>query len=83
MSSKFTQSPQRSAILEDFIVNDTIDKHEQATAIKKYVPTRWCSYEECLERIIQLEESLIQYFEAEGTLGKKRNLFKENVLFCV
>ena len=45
--------------------------------MKKYVKNRWSSFQECLERVLELTLGLKQYFEVNGT-PKQREYFKED-----
>ena len=77
--SVFSQSPQKTAILKRLIRNDP-ERRNKIEGMKKYVKNRWTSFQDCLERILQLIEPLRQFFSEEGDSNQSTYLQKNDVL---
>jgi len=77
--SVFSQSPQKTAILKRLIRNDP-ERRNKIEGMKKYVKNRWTSFQDCLERILQLIEPLRQFFSEEGDSNQSTYLQKNDIL---
>jgi len=57
------------------------DKDIKVLAIKKYVPARWTSFFECIDRILEMEKPLREYFQKKKPQSKKNLLLdSDNIL---
>ena len=75
IAATFSRSPQKTVKLRTFLVQ--LNVTEKLLSMKKYVKNRWSSFQECLERVLELTLGLKQYFEVNGT-PKQREYFKED-----
>ena len=77
----FSQSPKQCAILKGIQKKlQLTNKNAKILQVKRYVETRWSSFEECLSRILEIKESLKVYFEENGAGEQKNYLSKHNIL---
>jgi hypothetical protein len=83
ISTHFSHSLKRAARLKMLIQKpaENTEKDSKILAIKNYIPTRWTSFSECLERILELQKPLIKYFEEYGKAAEKQYLTESNLLF--
>ena len=64
IAAAFSKSPQRAVKLKNLIKN-VADRDDKVCSIKRYVPTRWSSFKDCLERIVELSRPLKLFFDRE------------------
>jgi len=76
ISSHFSY-PQSTASFKLFL---TESQKNKVLAIKNYVETRWSSFIECLDRILELKEALETYFMQEGKSNQKQYFNSENLV---
>jgi hypothetical protein len=76
ISSHFSY-PQSTASFKLFLIESQKNK---VLAIKNYVETRWSSFIECLDRILELKEALEIYFMQEGKSNQKQYFNSENLV---
>ena len=75
--SHFSKSPQAKAKLREI----QKIKGKDPLGVVKYVPTRWFSLLECINRILILWEELDIYFTENGTKKQRQYFTKENHLY--
>jgi len=79
ISHMFSQSPLKAAEFRKFLNGmHEDDQDSKILAIKRYVPTRWTSFYDCLERILELEKPLKRFLSSENPESKKNMLFDAN-----
>jgi len=67
ISESFSKSPHNSARLKE-IIGEMKDKDTKVSAIKKYIKTRWSSFRDSLQRILQLWLYLVLFFKEKDEL---------------
>jgi len=76
VSKTFSYSPQRNDLLRECIAKlQNTDPELDIVAIKQYVPTRWTSIKDCLDRILRLWSPLKLYFEENAQNEAEKKLF--------
>ena len=82
IANTFAKSPHKAAKLRDIVASKGDSKAgEKVVAIKSYIKTRWTSFYESLDRILELSSSLQQYFTQNSKTDKKKAyLSSENIL---
>lgn len=73
----FSRSTQRKALLKDIQKEKKLVKK----TVLRYAETRWLSLNECLERQLELWESLNHYFAKYGTKAEKTYTSDTNLLY--
>jgi len=79
ISSHFSNSPQRTSLLKN-LMTVASNKAQKVNSILRFVPTRWSSFYNCLERIIEMKEQIKAYFKEYGNLDEQAYLEEPNLL---
>ncbi len=80
----FSQSSLKAAEFKSFLKDlqeNEEEKDQKILAIKRYVPTRWTSFVDCLEWILELATPLKNIFQKlKDQKAKKINFSDENII---
>jgi len=87
--NKFANSPKQCSLLKQQIMKNQERTQHKMFGVKRYVETRWSSFQEALERIIEIKDDLQEFFN-QSEIEKERNylntqsiLMLELLLFLV
>jgi hypothetical protein len=78
---KFQNSPKQVSLLkQQMLENQNKFPNRKVLAVKRYIETRWSSFEEALERIVDIKDDLQEFF-GESESQEERNYFNQrNIL---
>jgi len=80
ISQKFSQSPRNTFILKQLVTGESENKDSKVRSILRFLPHRWSSFHDCLERIIDQSGTLRLFFSNYGTKEEESYLSHHNLL---